>query len=72
MIVKDRFDVYYKGNRAWIEPHFCREYGCFGSDKFHGMSFEEAKSNLVEYYKRHAEYVRGVKKGDWQILGRME
>ncbi|MCH7604929.1 hypothetical protein IID24_03005 [Patescibacteria group bacterium] len=64
--MKNRFDILIKGNRAWIEPHVCREDACYG------LSFEAAKEVLVKYYQEHAKHISTVKKEDWKILGSME
>ena len=31
-----------------VEPHFCRDYDCFGSNPDHGYSFEEAKEDIIK------------------------
>lgn len=47
-----KYDVVYMPNQGvQLEEHFCREYGCFGSDETHGMTFEEAKKEIISYLK---------------------
>ena len=50
-----RYDIIYTGNSIEIEPHFCRIWdengGCYGTNEEHGMSWDEAKRHVIEYYK---------------------
>lgn len=38
------------GNKAWIEPYICDNYFC-EADCECGLTFEEAKADLVSYYE---------------------
>lgn len=43
-----KYDVVYSRHGMLIEPHFCREMGCYGTSPHHGFSFEEARQRVVE------------------------
>lgn len=53
-----RFDITYFGN-PMLEPHFCRgwdgETGCYGTNPDHGLSFDEAKAEVISYHRKQIE-----------------
>ena len=65
MVSKTKYDVCYPSNGIpRPEPHFCREFdmdedgnfvGCYGSNPRHGMTFEEAKQEVIEWLERELE-----------------
>lgn len=65
---KTKYDVYYPSNGIpRPEPHFCREFdmdeegnfvGCYGTNMNHGMTFEEAKQEVIEWLERELEAVK--------------
>lgn len=54
----NRYDVVYYNTHATIEPHFCREYDCFGSNDEHGFTLEEACNEVADWYQQQAEQWR--------------
>ena len=63
-----RFDVVL-GETSYIDYHFCREFdgkiGCFGHNPEHGLSFEEAKGRIVEWYSSRAKEWQEKTYEDW-------
>ena len=65
MVSKTKYDVCYPSNGIpRPEPHFCREFdmdedgnfvGCYGTNPRHGMTFEEAKQEVIEWLERELE-----------------
>lgn len=52
MSEEQRFDIVYKGTgECTVEPHFCRDYDCFGTNPDHGYTLEEACNIVTEYYE---------------------
>jgi hypothetical protein len=67
---RDRFDVDYRHYGPFIEYHFCREMdesgsGCFGTNQNHGMSFDEARAEIVKWYEEKAKYWRNLTRQEW-------
>lgn len=53
----NRYDVIYtSSSEVTIEPHFCREYDCFGTNPDHGFTFEEAKKVVSDHYLQLHKY----------------
>jgi hypothetical protein len=46
-----RYDISYTQYGMSIVPHFCREYGCYGTNKTHGMTYEEAMKYIINQAK---------------------
>ena len=53
-----RFDVVYYDTHVTIEPHFCREEDCFGSNEDHGFTLEEACKQVSDWYAEQANQWR--------------
>ena len=49
----DRYDVVYYSTHTTIEPHFCREYDCFGSNEEHGFTLEQACNEVAKIWKKY-------------------
>lgn len=53
--MSNRYDVIYTSKQCYIQPHFCREWdedgGCYGTNPYHGFTFEEAKREVINYYQ---------------------
>lgn len=58
MTSEQKYDVIYGPDTVSIEPHFCREWGCFGSNPEHGYTLEEAADKCAEYHEKEAEMFR--------------
>lgn len=54
-----RWDVCYSEHRCYPEPHFCREWdedgGCYGTNPDHGMTWDEARKEVADWYQRMAD-----------------
>lgn len=50
--------IYTKDGGVRIEPHFCREYDCFGTNPDHGMSLERAAEVCAEFHDEMARRYR--------------
>lgn len=54
-----RWDVCYAEHQCYPEPHFCREWdedgGCYGTNPDHGMTWEEARKEVADWYQRMAD-----------------
>lgn len=50
-----KYDVVYYPHYTTIEPHFCRDYDCFGSNEEHGYTLEEACLEVAQWYLEQAE-----------------
>lgn len=46
-----KWDVIYRENDVNIEPHFCRDDGCYGTNLTHGFTFDEAKQHLIDFHE---------------------
>jgi hypothetical protein len=56
----NRYDICYRlDGTPTLEFHYCREYGCYGSNPEHGYSFEEARQEVLNWLR--AEYTREIK-----------
>lgn len=68
--MSDRFDVIYRGNDVSIDHHFCREWdgdrGCCGTNPHHGMSFDEARQEVAEFYQALANHWKTVTLEGWR------
>ena len=49
------WSVIWKQDGPDLEPHFCREYGCYGTDPDHGMTMEEAVNEIASWYEAQAK-----------------
>lgn len=69
MLEKKVYDVVYVSDfkRPIIQPHFCREFGCYGTNKNHGFTWEEARDILIDYYEKEIEYLLKIKSGEIDI-----
>lgn len=61
-----RFDVVYAQHGVELEDHFCREYGCFGTNPDHGFTFDEAKNEVANHYANLATYWRDMTFEYWR------
>lgn len=53
-----KYDVVFRGREIpQIEPHFCREYDCFGTNEDHGFSWQEAKEEVARWLEVEREYI---------------
>jgi len=55
-----RYDVCFTEHGPKIEHHFCREWdesgGCYGTNPEHGLSWGEARAEVVAWHKAQAEW----------------
>ncbi len=61
-----KYDVVYTSHdEIRVEPHYCRmwdnDVGCYGYNDLHGETFEEAKKDVVEFYRARVEYWLSLK-----------
>ena len=64
-----KFDVVHHGTHATIEPHFCREIDCFGTNTDHGFTLEEACEQIAQWHEIEAQRWRSMTHYDakyWQ------
>lgn len=57
---KETFDIVHHGTHVTIEPHFCREIDCFGTNPDHGYSFEDACEEVAKWHDMQAERWRSM------------
>lgn len=50
-----RFDVVLRRDRATVEPHYCRDWDCHGSDPEHGHSLADACAAVAAWHRQQAE-----------------
>jgi len=65
-----RFDVILDGRGTLrLAPHYCRDWdengGCHGMNPDHGLSFEEARAEIVAWYEREAQDWREKTLAQW-------
>ena len=64
-----RFDVIFERDGVRLDYHFCREWddkgGCYGTDPNHGYTFDEAKKEVADYYRKLAEYWDDLTLEEW-------
>ena len=51
-------------SKTWIEPYYCDNYYC-EPDCGCGLTFEEAKAELVEYYEYQLEKAKKITEEDY-------
>lgn len=61
----NRFDLRYgREGGLDIDLHFCRDWdadgGCYGTNPHHGLTFEEARDEIVAWHERKA--------GEWREM----
>lgn len=62
-----RFDVhYYADSSVDIDFHFCREWGCGGTNPNHGFSFNGARDHIVHHYEKLADHWRTMTYEKWR------
>lgn len=64
------FDVIYRDSSFSIEPHFCRELGCFGTNPDHGYTLEEACEEIAQHLEMEANAFRN--KTHWKVIDYLE
>lgn len=52
MMTDQRYDIVYGKGGVKIEPHFCREYYCFGTNPDHGFELNEAIDCAIQYHEQ--------------------
>ena len=52
--MNQRFDIVYTERGPEVEPHFCRDHDCFGTNTDHGMTLEEAAEEIADWYSEQA------------------
>jgi hypothetical protein len=64
-----RFDIVWRGDDASIDYHFCRSWdgdrGCYGTNPDHGFTFDEAKKQIADHYRRRAEHWESLTFKEW-------
>ena len=67
---KPRFDIVYGENYVRLDYHFCREWddegGCYGTNPNHGLSWDEAKQEMIAYLQGQIEYWQKLTLKKWQ------
>ncbi len=65
-MTEQRYDVLMTQHGLAVEEHFCREYGCYGTDPDHGVSWDDAKDEMVGYHASLAEKWAGMTEQEWR------
>ena len=61
-----RYDIVFSPEGlVYPESHFCRYIDCFGSNEDHGYSWEEAKEQMILYYKSKVEEWENMEENDY-------
>lgn len=69
-MAKERFDVTYREHGPTLDYHFCREWdgdgGCYGTNPDHGLTFAQAKAEIVAWHEHQAKRWRGMSLKAWR------
>lgn len=61
-----RFDVVWgESGEPYLDYHFCREWGCYGTDQTHGFTFEAAREEIARWYEEKARRWRAMTFEEW-------
>lgn len=52
------FDIHWRIDGPQIEYHFCREWGCYGSNPDHGFTLDDAIEEVASYFEEQAKLYR--------------
>ena len=64
------FDISYGEHGPSVDFHFCREWdedgGCYGTNRKHGLSWEEARVILSRWHETEADRWRTMTFEEWE------
>tara|TARA_Y100000034_G_C6758067_1_gene337435 strand:- start:518 stop:763 length:246 start_codon:yes stop_codon:yes gene_type:complete len=55
MIYDRRFDIIWSSSAPDVQLHFCREWGCYGTNPDHGLTEHEVVKHMVKWHKEQIE-----------------